>query len=95
MIHEPPVLFLDEPTSGVDPVSRRNFWDIINGLGATVLVTTHHMEEAEYCHRVALMNRGKLIALDTPENLRTRSGLPTLEDVFIKLVEETGGQVLG
>ena len=95
MIHEPPILFLDEPTSGVDPLSRRNFWEIINGLGATVLVTTHHMEEAEYCHRVALMNLGKLIALDTPEHLRTQNNLPTLEDVFIKLVEQTGGQVLG
>ncbi|HEY2805357.1 MAG TPA: ATP-binding cassette domain-containing protein [Gemmatimonadales bacterium] len=95
MIHEPPVLFLDEPTSGVDPVSRRNFWEIIAGLGATVLVTTHHMEEAEYCHRVALMNRGKLIALDTPAALKKSLGVPTLEEAFIKLVEQSGGQVLG
>ncbi len=69
MLHEPPILFLDEPTSGVDPISRRNFWELIYALaarGTTVFVTTHYMEEAEYCHRLALMNRGRLIALDTP-----------------------------
>ncbi len=73
MVHEPPILFLDEPTSGVDPVARRTFWDLIDGLsdqGTTVLVSTHYMEEAEYCHRLALMNRGRLIALDTPTRLR-------------------------
>lgn len=73
VIHEPPVLFLDEPTSGVDPLSRRSFWDLIYTLaeaGTTVFVTTHYMEEAEYCHRLALMNRGRLIALDTPGHLK-------------------------
>jgi len=73
VLHEPPLLFLDEPTSGVDPISRRNFWDLIYtlaGRGITVLVSTHYMEEAEYCHRLSLMNRGQLIALDTPANLR-------------------------
>jgi ABC-2 type transport system ATP-binding protein len=73
VIHEPPVLFLDEPTSGVDPLSRRSFWDLIYALaeaGTTVFVTTHYMEEAEYCHRLALMNRGRLIALDTPGHLK-------------------------
>ncbi len=73
VLHEPPILFLDEPTSGVDPISRRNFWELIYTLaerGTTVFVTTHYMEEAEYCHRLALMNRGRLIALDTPANLR-------------------------
>jgi ABC-2 type transport system ATP-binding protein len=73
VLHEPPILFLDEPTSGVDPVSRRAFWDLIYALaaeGTTVFVSTHYMEEAEYCHRLALMNRGKLIALDTPRRLR-------------------------
>ena len=73
MVHEPPILFLDEPTSGVDPVARRTFWDLIDGLsggGTTVFVSTHYMEEAEYCHRLALMNRGRLIALDTPSALR-------------------------
>src|SRR5208337_2925179 len=73
IIHEPPILFLDEPTSGVDPISRRNFWDMINDLaseGITVFVTTHYMEEAEYCHRLALMNWGKIIALGTPGELK-------------------------
>jgi ABC-2 type transport system ATP-binding protein len=73
VLHEPPILFLDEPTSGVDPLSRRRFWDLIYALterGTTVFVSTHYMEEAEYCRRLALMNRGRLIALDTPERLR-------------------------
>ncbi|MCX5863203.1 MAG: ABC transporter ATP-binding protein [Deltaproteobacteria bacterium] len=73
VIHEPPVLFLDEPTSGVDPVSRRSFWDLINSLaseGVTVFVTTHYMEEAEYCNRLALMSRGRIIALGTPRELK-------------------------
>jgi drug efflux transport system ATP-binding protein len=96
MIHEPPILFLDEPTSGVDPVSRRHFWELIYSLaarGTTVLVSTHYMEEAEYCGRVALMNRGKLVALDTPASVR--KGYDTLEDAFIHLVEASGGQVIG
>ncbi len=82
VLHEPPVLFLDEPTSGVDPVSRRAFWDLIYSLsagGTTVFVSTHYMEEAEYCHRLALMNRGKLIALDTPRRLREELRKPVLE----------------
>jgi ABC-2 type transport system ATP-binding protein len=82
VLHEPPVLFLDEPTSGVDPISRRSFWDLIyalSGAGTTVFVTTHYMEEAEYCHRLALMNRGRLIALDTPARLREESREPLLE----------------
>jgi ABC-2 type transport system ATP-binding protein len=109
VIHEPPILFLDEPTSGVDPVARRRFWDLIDGFaaaGRTIFVSTHYMEEAEYCHRLALMNRGRLIALDTPRGLREREGLraapagistpgtatlPSLEDVFIALVEREGG----
>ena len=82
VLHEPPVLFLDEPTSGVDPISRRAFWDLIYALasaGTTVFVTTHYMEEAEYCNRLALMNRGKLIALDTPARLRESRRDPLLE----------------
>jgi ABC-2 type transport system ATP-binding protein len=73
VIHEPPILFLDEPTSGVDPLTRRRFWDLIDGLaqnGTTVLVSTHYMEEAEYCRRLVLMNRGAVVALDTPSGLR-------------------------
>lgn len=74
ILHEPPILFLDEPTSGVDPISRRQFWDLINdlsGKGVTVFVTTHYMDEAEYCHRAGLIYRGELIALGSPENLKT------------------------
>jgi ABC-2 type transport system ATP-binding protein len=82
VLHEPPVLFLDEPTSGVDPISRRRFWDLIYALterGVTVFVTTHYMEEAEYCQRLALMNRSRLIAMDTPTQLRARMHEPILE----------------
>ena len=82
VLHEPPILFLDEPTSGVDPISRRRFWDLIYTLaesGTTVFVTTHYMEEAESCHRLALMNRGRLIALDTPAGLRAGAREQLLE----------------
>ncbi len=82
MVHEPPILFLDEPTSGVDPVARRRFWDLIAEMsdeGTTVFVSTHYMEEAEYCHRLALLNRGRLIALDAPRALRKRVVEPILE----------------
>jgi drug efflux transport system ATP-binding protein len=75
ILHEPPILFLDEPTSGVDPNSRRQFWDLIydlSGRGVTVFVTTHYMDEAEYCDRIALIYRGDLIAEGTPETLKTR-----------------------
>lgn len=95
LMHRPPVLFLDEPTSGVDPITRREFWTHINGLarkGVTVMVTTHFMDEAEYCDRVAMMYRARLIALDTPDALKrdARSDKypdPTMEDAFIHLVE--------
>ena len=82
VLHEPPVLFLDEPTSGVDPLARRAFWDLIDELaegGTTVLVTTHYMEEAEHCHRIALMNQGRLIALDPPAALKASLEAPILE----------------
>ena len=82
VLHEPPVLFLDEPTSGVDPISRRDFWDLIHALagrGTTVFVSTHYMEEAEYCHRLALMNRGRIIALDRPAVLRAAMPAPLIE----------------
>jgi ABC-2 type transport system ATP-binding protein len=73
VLHRPPILFLDEPTSGVEPASRRRFWDLIHSLandGVTVLVSTHYMDEAEYCHRVALINHGRLIASGSPAQLR-------------------------
>ncbi len=95
LMHRPRVLFLDEPTSGVDPLTRREFWTHITGLvgkGVTVMVTTHFMDEAEYCDRVALVNRSELIALDTPDALKARVATeampdPTMEDAFIGLVE--------
>ncbi len=82
VLHEPRILFLDEPTSGVDPIARRAFWELIYALadaGTTVLVSTHYMEEAEYCHRLALMNRGRLIALDAPAALKRLMREPLLE----------------
>ena len=77
ILHEPPILFLDEPTSGVDPIARRNFWDLIYELstaGHTVFVTTHYMDEAEYCHRLALMHGGRVIALGSPAELKASLG---------------------
>lgn len=95
VMHEPEALFLDEPTSGVDPITRREFWTHINGLvekGVTILVTTHFMEEAEYCDRISLIYRGKSIALGSPDQLKARIASadnpdPTMEDAFIALVE--------
>ena len=74
LVHKPRLLFLDEPTSGVDPNARRSFWDLIYDLaadGVTILVTTHYMDEAEYCHRVGMMRSGSLLAMDTPVSLKT------------------------
>ena len=81
ILHDPPILFLDEPTSGVDPIVRGVFWDLIRGLastGHTVLVSTHYMDEAEYCHRLALMHRGKVIALGAPAELRHQASAHSL-----------------
>jgi ABC-2 type transport system ATP-binding protein len=94
LMHEPDVLFLDEPTSGVDPITRREFWGHINGLvekGVTVLVTTHFMDEAEYCDRIGLVYRGKLIAMGPPDELKQSVRTnelpdPTMEDAFIALI---------
>jgi ABC-2 type transport system ATP-binding protein len=129
ILHEPPILFLDEPTSGVDPISRRQFWDLIyelSGQGVTIFVTTHYMDEAEYCDRLGLIYRGELIALGSPHELKVKmasetpategdgascramsssmgplfpatssvpsvlpshTALPSLEDVFVALIE--------
>ncbi len=99
ILHEPPIVFLDEPTSGVDPLSRRKFWELIYSLaagGVTVFVTTHYMDEAEYCDRLALIYRGELIAVGTPQELKQErlvdGALPSLEDVFIGLIEERDRQ---
>jgi len=91
ILHEPPILFLDEPTSGVDPIARREFWDLIYQLseqGHTVFVTTHYMDEAEYCHRLALMYKGKIVALDTPAALKEAAGKQSMEEVFVSTIEE-------
>ena len=96
IMHQPPILFLDEPTSGVDPITRREFWTHINGLvekGVTVMVTTHFMDEAEYCDRIGLIYRGRTIAAGTPDELKEMATLPsetniTMEETFIRLVEK-------
>jgi ABC-2 type transport system ATP-binding protein len=93
VLHEPPIVFLDEPTSGVDPIARRTFWDLIYemaGAGTTVFVSTHYMDEAEYCHRLALMYRGRTIAMGTPAELKHALGRDgvAMEDVFIQRIEE-------
>ena len=96
LMHEPDILFLDEPTSGVDPLARREFWHRISALaerGVTVLVTTHFMEEAEYCDRLAIMADGDILALGTPEQIKERvrtdaSPEPSMEDAFIGLLED-------
>ncbi|WP_207485887.1 ATP-binding cassette domain-containing protein [Arenibaculum pallidiluteum] len=98
VMHEPEALFLDEPTSGVDPITRREFWTHINGLvekGVTVLVTTHFMDEAEYCDRIALIDRGRAIALGSPDELKARvadaaNPDPSMEDAFVALVRDAG-----
>jgi ABC-2 type transport system ATP-binding protein len=96
LMHEPDILFLDEPTSGVDPMARREFWRHINALargGVTVLVTTHFMEEAEYCDRTAIMSEGKILALGSPREIKRQAvdaegtGAATMEDAFIRLIQ--------
>ncbi len=96
VMHQPDVLFLDEPTSGVDPITRREFWNHINGLvekGVTIMVTTHFMDEAEYCDRIGLVYRSKLIKIGTPDELKELARTPhhphpTLEEAFITLIQE-------
>lgn len=92
IIHKPEIIFLDEPTSGVDPISRRNFWELINNLvedGTTALVTTHFLEEAEYCNRIMLMHSGKLIAQGTPKHLKQNSIKNIILDLESNKIVET------
>ncbi len=101
ILHEPSILFLDEPTSGVDPLSRRRFWDLIysmSGRGVTIFVTTHYLDEAEYCDRLALIDRGRIIALGTPAELKTRFMPEAIWELeadrlhdSLALLKETGG----
>ncbi len=91
IIHSPQALFLDEPTSGVDPISRRIFWDMIHETaerGASVFVTTHYMDEAEYCNRLSIMHQGRIIAMDAPGSLKDQYDEKRMEDVFIRLIEQ-------
>ena len=97
ILHEPQILFLDEPTSGVDPISRRNFWDLIHtmsGNGTTIFVTTHYMDEADYCNRLALIYRGRIIAKGTPDDLRrdfmTRDVLEIEAEPLVAAMEALG-----
>lgn len=88
IIHHPSIVFLDEPTGGVDPVTRRQFWDLIyeaSENGITVFVTTHYMDEAEYCDRVSIMSEGKIVALDTPQNLKKQFNAENMDQVFLKI----------
>jgi ABC-2 type transport system ATP-binding protein len=89
LIHEPRIVFLDEPTSGVDPITRRQFWELIYeaaASGTTVLVTTHHMDEAEYCDRISIMVAGRIAAIGPPGELKRRYGARSIDEVFVRLV---------
>ncbi|WP_297332965.1 ABC transporter ATP-binding protein [Flavobacterium sp.] len=88
VMHDPKIVFLDEPTGGVDPVTRRQFWDLIyeaSDRGITIFVTTHYMDEAEYCNRISMMVDGEIKALDTPANLKKQFGAGTMDEVFFEL----------
>ncbi len=89
ILHEPSILFLDEPTAGVDPIARRHFWELINSLaarGITVIVTTHYMDEAEYCNRLCIMHAARIVSIGPPGELKARHGGRSVEDVFVRLV---------
>jgi ABC-2 type transport system ATP-binding protein len=93
LLHRPSVVFLDEPTSGVDPITRRQFWELIYETargGTTVLVTTHYMDEAEYCDRISIMVAGRIAALGTPVELKQKSGVPSIDELFVRLARPDG-----
>jgi ABC-2 type transport system ATP-binding protein len=88
IFHRPGIVFLDEPTGGVDPITRRQFWDLIykaSADGITVFVTTHYMDEAEYCNRVSIMSEGRIADLDTPVNLKSKHNVANMDEVFFKI----------
>lgn len=90
LLHQPEIVFLDEPTSGVDPIVRREFWNMIYetaSKGVTIFVTTHYMDEAEYCERISIMSEGQLKLLDTPENLKRQMNVNSVAEVFVKYVK--------
>lgn len=98
LLHRPSVVFLDEPTGGVDPVTRRQFWELIYAAaarGTTVFVTTHYLDEAEYCDRISIMVDGKIAALGTPQALKTEHGVDTLDELFVQLARGSTAAAAG
>lgn len=94
LIHQPKIVFLDEPTGGVDPITRRQFWELIYAAaarGTTVFVTTHYMDEAEYCDRISIMVDGRIAALGTPRELKERFRAPSVDEVFVRLARPGAG----
>ena len=94
LLHEPQIVFLDEPTSGVDPITRRQFWEMIYEAahgGTTVLVTTHYMDEAEYCDRISIMVAGRIDAMGTPAELKAREGVSSIDELFVRLARPAEG----
>jgi ABC-2 type transport system ATP-binding protein len=88
LLHTPKVVFLDEPTSGVDPITRRQFWELIYeaaAAGTTVLITTHYMDEAEYCDRISIMAAGRIVALGTPAELKARFAAGSVDEIFVRI----------
>jgi len=88
LLHRPSIVFLDEPTGGVDPITRRQFWELLYEIaraGTTVFVTTHYMDEAEYCDRVSIMVAGRMAAIGTPEELKSQFGAASIDDLFVRL----------
>jgi ABC-2 type transport system ATP-binding protein len=95
VLHEPRIVFLDEPTGGVDPITRRQFWELIYAAaqrGTTVFVTTHYMDEAEYCDRISIMVDGKIAAMGTPGELKARFEAPSVDEVFVRLARPGGAK---
>jgi ABC-2 type transport system ATP-binding protein len=91
ILHQPEIVFLDEPTGGVDPITRRQFWDLIyetTNKGITIFVTTHYMDEAEYCGRVSIMTNGIIAAMGYPQELKQQYGVATMNEVFIKIARQ-------
>ena len=98
LLHEPQIVFLDEPTSGVDPITRRQFWELIYNAaqsGTTVLVTTHYMDEAEYCDRISIMVAGRIAAMGTPAGLKEESRVESIDELFVRLARPDGAPALG
>jgi len=90
ILHRPQIVFLDEPTSGVDPIVRREFWNLIYetaSTGITIFVTTHYMDEAEYCGRISIMSNGQLKLIGTPDELKKQMGVQSIDEVFVKFVQ--------